>query len=529
MKRRIPNGKNDQNGFAVVYGLAILFAATIAGTSLTYITNKDKVASTEMVKVRAAAIAARASLQAVEGQFAKQPAVAYNIIKKYTTNPSYKWLLGNDPNSANNPVSVQLKPDNPNSPSFSARIMRFDPTSALLQVEGIGKGGGFSGGKKSVVAIYSIGGVEQKTSHKKRHALYIAGEGKNFDTRITINGDVYFGGDVMFNGGANNSLINGNLKVGVTSNPTAQFRSDANLTVKGNAYIQTNFFSQAGLTVEGKMGFEKDVEIRNNQMQLHGDAYFNGRIPNDCWNINMNNHKATYTNRIENSSKIINASARENIGGGRIDIASRLGMEAGDETAFRVDISSIDESYIQPVGSIIPDKITSSSLQWAYDHTPADKKWNDFMVVRVNSEKAIQDDGGTFNGKVIWIVESKIICNQSLFKSSANSNSLFYVKSGGEITELGGVNDFRGYVHVEGTGTVTQAWKGGTFNGAIHYASENANFQFNSGCHLTMNYDTDAIQEFIDMGIVDPRQDLVEKELVLQDTRIRPILQGVYY
>ena len=68
--------------------------------------------------------------------------------------------------------------------------------------------------------------------------------------------------------------------------------------------------------------------------------------------------------------------------------------------------------------------------------------------------------------------------------------------------------------------------KGGTFNGAIHYASENANFQFNSGCDLTMNYDTDAIQEFIDMGIVDPRQDLVEKELVLQDTRIRPILQG---
>ena len=59
MKRKIPNGKNDQNGFAVVYGLAILFAATIAGTSLTYITNKDKVASTEMVKVRAAAIAAR--------------------------------------------------------------------------------------------------------------------------------------------------------------------------------------------------------------------------------------------------------------------------------------------------------------------------------------------------------------------------------------------------------------------------------------------------------------------------------------
>ena len=197
-----------------------------------------------------------------------------------------------------------------------------------------------------------------------------------------------------------------------------------------------------------------------------------------------------------------------------------------DETAFKVDISRIDESYIQSVGSIIPDKITSSSLQWAYDHTPADKKWNDFMVVRVNSEKAIEDDGGTFDGKVIWIVESKIICNQSLFKSSANSNSLFYVKSGGEITELGGVNDFRGYVHVEGTGTVTQAWKGGTFNGAIHYASENANFQFNSGCDLTMNYDTDAIQEFIDMGIVDPRQDLVEKTGT-SGHRIRPIYRGI--
>ena len=100
----------------------------------------------------------------------------------------------------------------------------------------------------------------------------------------------------------------------------------------------------------------------------------------------MNNHKATYTNRIENSSKIINASARENIGAGTIDIASNLGMEAGDETAFKVDISRIDEIY--SVGrEYYSDKITSSSLQWAYDHTPADKKWNDFMVVRVNSEK----------------------------------------------------------------------------------------------------------------------------------------------
>ena len=36
--------------------------------------------------------------------------------------------------------------------------------------------------------------------------------------------------------------------------------------------------------------------------------------------------------------------ARENIGAGTIDIASNLGMEAGDETAFKVDISSIDES-----------------------------------------------------------------------------------------------------------------------------------------------------------------------------------------
>ena len=35
------------------------------------------------------------------------------------------------------------------------------------------------------------------------------------------------------------------------------------------------------------------------------------------------------------------------------------------------------------------------------------------MVVRVNSEKAIQDDGGTFDGKVIWIVRARLFVTRA--------------------------------------------------------------------------------------------------------------------
>jgi len=515
--------KND--GFAVVYGLAVLFIASISGVSIMYISQKDRSSATDYSKVRSAASAARSALDAFEGQCSNQPQNVLEILKKYNNKPSNKWLLTDAENASS---EQRIKSwDSNDAPSFSACIMKFDSISYLLQVQGIGYGG--AGGKKKAVGLYKLRGIGLGNSWAQKDAIHLAGEGRNFDVKINVNGNVYFGADVHFNSGAAGSVINGDFKTG-DSNKESEF--DIPVTINGDAYFQTplKVIGSNGITIRGQAGFEKIVNINPN-MKLYGAAFVNDQIAGTGY-FDMNNNPFTHSGQyalIEN--KVRNAVPAPINNHGRIDIAARLGMNTGKEPHLEAGIDNIPSQKIFQFSSLKNwSNFTATQLQAKYDDAASkDQLWNDFLVIRIDTWANMGISSATFNGKVIWIVDSKLTCNSNWYKCSPSSNTLVYVRSGGLVDGLGSAHHFRGYVHVEGTGEVKYSWRtGSTITGAIHHVSDQSGFQLNSGADVNITYDESVINEIIGTGVIRYPKG-VSGGLVLQDTKIRPELLSIYY
>lgn len=517
--------KKRNDGFAVVYGLAVLFIASVSGVSIMYINQKDRSSASDYSKMRSAASAARSALEAFEGQCGSRPQDVLDVLRKFNNQPSYKWLLG-DVSSASSEYKIKSWNGN-DAPSFSACVMRFDSTSYLLQVQGIGYGG--IGGKKKAIGIYRLRGIQRENSWTQKDAIHLAGEGRNFDIKINVNGNVYFGADVHFNGGALGSIINGDFKTG---NSDKQSEFDVPITINGNAYFQTplRVIGYSGFSVYGKAGFEKLVDI-DTDLKLYGEAFINDRITSHG-NLDMHLNPATHSGRfmpIEN--KIKNASPAPVNNYGAIDIGSRLGMTAGKEPHLLAGIDHIPESKIFRFSTLGGwSNFTATQLQAKYNEASSKGQlWNDFLVIRVDTKANMGISPTTFNGKVIWIVDATMICNGNWYKCGPSSNSLVYVRSGGFVDGLGSSDLFRGYVYVEGTGGVRYSFKpGNSFSGAIHHVSDKSGFQLNSGAELKITYDENVINEIIGTGVIRFPEGM-SGGLVLGDLKIRPELLSVFY
>jgi len=517
--------KND--GFAVVYGLAVLFIASISGVSILYISQKDRSSASDYSKVRSAASAAKAALDAFEGQCSSQPQNVLEILKKYNQNSSNKWLLGGSQNASS---EQRIKSWNSkDAPSFSACIMKFDSTNFLVQVQGIGYGG--IGGKKKAVGLYKLRGIGSGISWTQKDAIHLAGEGRNFDVKLNVNGNVYFGADVHFNAGTVGSVINGDFK---TSNSDKTSEFDAPITINGNAYFQTplEVKGTSGISIYGKSGFEKIVKI-GPDLKLYGAAFVNSQISaSGNAQFDMNNNPFMHSGSQSLIEKMVrNASPAPINNNGKIDIASKLGMNTGKEPHLEAGIEHIPSDRIMKFSSLGLNNFTAAQLQAKYNNAASKNQlWNDFLVIRVDTWASMNvNQSSTFDGKVIWIVDVGLSCNGYWYKCGPSSNTLVYVRSGGSVSGLGSAYNFRGFVYVEGTGNVSYNWsKGNTFRGAIHHVSDQSQFQMNSGIELNITYDENVLNEIIKTGVIRYPKG-VSGGLVLQDTKIRPELLSIYY
>jgi len=504
--------KND--GFAIVYGLAVFFLASVSGLSILYISQKDRTCAGDYSKVRSSALSARAALCAFEKQCEDQPLVILDILKKYSIDHSNKWLLGDNLNAGSeNKIKCWNGSD---APSFSACIMKYDSVNLLLQVQGIGYCAG--GGKKKAIGIYRLKGALEDIVWDQNDAIHLAGEGRNFDNRITVNGNVYCGGDLHFNSGANGSIINGDLKTGI-SDLTSSF--DINVTVNGKAFFQSPVKLNGALTINGKSGFQKNI-YTDGALKLKGDTYLNSTVNGNQY-LDLCNNKATHSgsaSRIINASQIINNH-------GTIDIANELNMRDGNELSFTIKIDQVG-SKIQNWPSW--GTIKAETLNQKYQQALANGDlWNDFLVYKVSNYANMESSAGTFTGKVIWIVESGIACNGNWYDCAASSNTLVYVKSGGSITGMGSNKNFRGYIYVEGNGDVNYLFgNGNSFRGAIHHVSKNSKFQLNSGAPLNILYDREVLKELVRFNVITP-PGVTSKALVLNDVKLRTELLSLYY
>jgi Tfp pilus assembly protein PilX len=516
---------NNQSGVAVLIVLFMLFIATIAGLSILFIASKDKSASSDSSKIRNVAIAANAALEAYENQLSKQPVVVTDIINKYMTDNSYKYLLVANAAAAKHEKKVALESSGL---KYAVEISAYDKVNNILQIRGTGYG--TSDEQKTVTAIYKLSGVQTATesSQSVRYALYLAGDGRFFDNKIDITGDVFFGTDFHFNGGAEGSAIHGFLKTGV--NTARESSSDATgFTVDSAVYIGTRWKMNNPATFRSKTGIEGSMII-DNLLKIGGNAWFND-ANNGNQKIDMSSKTITHSGKI-NMSRVLNGT-ENNLNAVIPDIAFNTGLSTTNDSAWRMDTVGLMSKALEP-----PDNLTTTMLQTMYNNCSESQKFNGYMVIYDKSGWLnLSSDAAVFNGKVIWIIRTGLNCNGNFPDMSASSRMFVFACGSAQLQGFGGPSgaSFNGVVLLKDNAGISMMWSGvNTYNGAIHLTSVNNQWQCNSGGpQLNIVYNQSIIDEFETLGIlIRPTQSggsTPEGTVVLTDFKIRSELVAVNY
>lgn len=526
-----------ESGFAVIYGLIVLVIATVAGSSMLFMAQKERVSVSDVSKMRSATLAAISALRATEGQLKNNPNTALDILKEYLNDPTKKtWMLGT---VANCHTEQKIKMwDRSDAPEFSARIVAFDMDSSFLVIEGTGYGS--YGGKKKVVGIYRIGGVEMVTVPGPVNALYASAGFGNLDIPLVINGNVFAGGNSMWNGncGVQGVTINGDFK---TSSGT--FETNQKLTVNGKAFFRSSNvkFQNFASSITGKTGFKGDLNLNSVNLNITNDVLINGNdLGSGFVNVSGGAYKAKYytgggfdPNKITVTSPATKEAVTTSMAS---TMGNEIGMSDADDPAptIRSDL----ETFITTSGGTIYTPATAGinfdingwNLATAYS---TKSKWKDFLVIKISSTININQSGpSNFNGKVIWIIETSISSNR-WYTSSSNSNTLVYIKGNGRFDNFGENlptgNTMRGVIYnnsTSGTQTTYKIKGGIEIQGAlIHNSSTKPQFN-NSGCTppVTITYDEDVVQEFVNMGIMTMPTSGVSPYLAVVDIKIRPTM-----
>lgn len=515
----------NQSGVAVLLVLFMLFIATIAGLSILFIASKDKSASSDSSKIRNVALAANAALSACENQLEQQPSVVTSIINKYVTDRNYKYLLVSDAANSNSEKKVSL---GSSGLKYAVEISAYDKVNNILQIRGTGYG--VSDEQKVVTAIYKLSGVQTATasSQSVRYALYLAGDGRNFDKKIDITGDVYVGTDFHFNGGAAGSAIHGFLKTG--RNTARESSNDATgFMVDSAVYIGTRWKMNGSATFGSKTGIEGSMII-DNLLTIKGDAWFNDTNGGNQ-SINMSSKIITHSGRV---TMVRVANKTENNLNTLIpDIALNTGLSTTNDSAWQIDTVGLMSKALEP-----PNNMTAAMLQTMYDTCNASRKINGYMVIYDKSGWLnLNADATVFNGKVIWIIRNGLNCNGNFPNMSASSRMFVFACGSAIINGFGGPSgaSFNGVVLLRDNASISMMWSGtNTYNGAIHLTSVNNGWQCNSGGpQLNIVYNQTIINEFETLGVLRcPSQSggsTPAGTVVLTDFKIRTELLAVNY
>ena len=335
-------------GVAVVYALVILIMATMGGTMVLFLAMKNRVAVADYAGMQSASEAAMAGLKAFEGQCMNDPATVLAILKKYTANHSYKWLLGSAP-AADCEQKIKLC-DGTNAQKYSARIIGFDSINSSIIIEGIGYDG--TGGKKKMIASYQLGGLTMVTwPVTNPYALYLGGALQNVNVPVNITGDVYLG----LVGGSENQhfnkggTIDGNLKTSLTDNYLILCSGGA-LTVKKNAFIRCKLEPMDVLTIEGNSGFEnKGFNNFTSTVQLKGNAFFNHNFTTSLSNKFVGT-SSKYC-RYRCCAGLYNFTHEYSVSSA-MSLADTLGMTPGDESPLSVNIPAWPTGVVREIPGI---------------------------------------------------------------------------------------------------------------------------------------------------------------------------------
>ncbi|MDD5651226.1 MAG: hypothetical protein PHF86_12555 [Candidatus Nanoarchaeia archaeon] len=519
------NFNNQRGSAAIVYTLCLVCVVGITGAVMLKTVGYDRTNVANAGKTRSAYQAASTAVKACETQLEKKSVESITVMNNYLTEKSKKWLLSADPSSEQK-ISMSTNVTDP--AKFSVCILGigealgdggYNIPHIIVQGNGYGQ---FSGKKKTAVATYQLDGTEFDRPSVQDFAIYIQKDGYDFNQKMTVNGNVYFGGGVRFNSNASGSIINGYLKTG-DNGTTTEFNGQ--LTVNGNAYFQTPVKLQnSSLDVNGKAGFKRNIELLNT-LNINGEGYFTNSI-SGTFKVDMKNHKAYHSGSCM-ASQFQNLTALENKGS--FNISDYVDISGGNENATTINMTTISSDKIKEFSTLGFTKLNGTNLQNAYDNTPADQLWNGYLVVAISNSVPTfytADVQGIFSGKVIFIVSKELSINSNWYESSSSSTTLLYVKDGGKLWQIGWPGLFKGYIHIAGSGGATYAFRAGSsLQGAIHQIN-NSEFQANTSNLVTITYDGVLMGELASLKIITNTKypATAQTKIVLVDTKIRPKL-----
>jgi hypothetical protein len=533
----------DEKGVAVFVTLILLFIVTIAGVTILAIAGRDRIASSDMSAVRGVAEAANTAIDACENQLSQKSPLMLSVINKYLKDKSYRWFFSTDSLNANKEKKVSLG----NGYFYSAEIMAYDTSSNVLQVRGIGYGR--SDERKSVVAQYRLTGLQKNAGDAviPRNAIYIKGDGRNFDQKFDVTGNVFVG-TVFHINNAHNCRIRGYLKTGYYPDSTSSINGQ-NFIIDSGAYFGTGLKlnSHANVTCGGMIGIEGNLDIPELLLNANGDGWFNGAFndgkPNTTISINMSNNTINHSGSLSMSR--VQNKTENNTNGKILDIPQKIGIGTSNDSAWGLDTTGL-YAKASTTGKVL----TAESLNLLYQNCTQEKLINGYMVIHDDAGSfELKESNVKFKGKVIMLLRRSIQINSLFFDMEDAARILMIVTGlgGGPYQEptvngLAGSGDnysFNGLIYLRDAAKLYIVNnKNYTINGAIHLASIPCDWQLNNGTDpktINFKFNESIIREFVSMGIItiptpgglpSPSQ---AGTLQLTDFKIRPELLSVSY
>jgi hypothetical protein len=436
---------------------------------------------------------------------------SFNKLNTFLSDKSKKWFLSTKNLSSEERISY-------NDLEYSAEILELYPLKyySLLKIKTYGYTKNF---KKSLIVQLKIEGTALVSSLKPEYSLYIASDGYDFNQKIQIIGDVYFGGGFRFNSNASGSIINGNIKTGLGST-VSEF--NGRVIVNGKAFFQTPIKVQNdSLIFNSKAGFLKNCELLKS-IAINDKGYFAGSIQTNKVDMRQNDaiHKGTCSPfNFANATSVISNSS--------LDIANELNMTPGNDDPIKVNYNGMS-SFVLDFSALGITELTGKNLQLVYDFNK-NKLWNGYLVIRISNNKIPQFNKteGTFNGKVIFIVEASVPVNGKWYSSSDTSETIIYVKKG-TISQLGWDNTMNGFIYVEDQGDIQYSFnKNSKLNGFICHTNK-AGFQANTSNMVTIEYQESLINKWSSIGLISLPSYNVKEVFTMIDYKIRPVIISTY-
>lgn len=134
------------------------------------------------------------------------------------------------------------------------------------------------------------------------------------------------------------------------------------------------------------------------------------------------------------------------------------------------------------------DNITVADIDRMYARWKRSDGW---MVVRIGASSPIGSfsaPGGTFSGKVLWLIEKSVSVNGNWPGSTTNTDYQFlWVRGSGSLGAFGSQDNFAGYIRYEPKMTGQLSWGTATLTGALHYLGDSSSVTGNGAKNLTIN------------------------------------------